>query len=318
MKYRYIALATLLLISGGGVWLCVHSTTPPPEPPQENKPLAPDKLRLQLVETLKKESLADTIKNLPNYDDCVYTSGSIEGIQGYYEFSRIYVPRLNRVKRIWEQRKSDPMLIERTLREKLATSTKAFPKAFREELDKLRKEGGFSASEPSEHDICLTFGGACTYLLAELGSHKSLPMMSQIMGRKSAIPVNRIFLFYAMHRLVMTHPKDLLSADAKKALEAYMKSTEWVPPPNRVKVASGLALVDEADLRARHLGKDVGLDKEPQIEMVIYPSMPMIDDDPRYFSKRVAKLEEPIALMRTFIELAYPEMKKPAETKKNP
>ena len=316
MWRRYIALATLLVFSGAGVWLLAKIPTVQQPPAEPAKALVPDELRLRLVETLKTESLFDSIKNLHNYDDCVYTSVSEEDMRGFYEHARSYFPRLNRVKRILEQRGTQPALLEKILQEKLAWATKAFPKAFHAELDKLNQVGSYSTSEPSESDSCLTYGGACTYLLTELRVHNALPLMSKIIARKSVVPVNRVFLFYSMHRLAATHPMERLSPEARLDLDAYLKSVVWLPEPRRVKVASGLALVDEGDLRQNLLGLDVGLAKEPQIELDIYPSLPMIPEDPRYFNTKVPKLEEPLALLKNFVDRAYPEAKKPSSEKK--
>lgn len=316
---RYIVLATILLLSALIVWVLPGRSMDLPQPEPAAAPL-PDELRMRLVETLKKESLFDSLKNLPNYDDCGYTMGSVGGGEtpdhSRYEFAREYFPALNRVKRILEQAERDRPALEKGLVEQLSSATKAFPKAFRAELDKLRELGGYSSSEPSECDSCQAYGGACTYLLAELRVHSALPLMARISRRKSVIPVNRVFLFYAMHRLTETHPIDRLPPDARLALDAYLKSVAWLPEPKRTKVATGLALVDEWDLRQRLMGIDVGLAKQPQMEIDIYPPLEMITEDPGYFSTNVSKLEEPLALLRTFVDRAYPDSKKPAADKK--
>jgi hypothetical protein len=305
MWRKYTTLASLLVFSGAGVWLVSWILSDADSAPESAKTFLPDEMRLKLVETLKKESWSDTVKNLPNYDDCVYTMGSVSEMEGAYAHSRLYFPRLNRVKRILEQRAVDPAALEKALKDKLTWATKEFPKARRAELEKLR-ESPIHAKEPSEADSCVTYGGACTYLFSEMRVQSALPLMLKIMERKSSVPVNRLFLFYAMHRLVVTHPNEHLSPDATQAQAAYLKSVTWLPPPERVSVASALALVDEGDLRHQLLGLDVGVGREPHLEIEIFPALPMIEEDPRYGNSKVPQLKEPLALLKGFIERAYP------------
>src|SRR5262245_51585118 len=60
--------------------------------------------RTKLVQKLAPETLMESVDNLPNFDDTVWVAGGI-GVaeianQHGYEYSRLYIPKLNRVRKI--------------------------------------------------------------------------------------------------------------------------------------------------------------------------------------------------------------------------
>lgn len=315
-RWSLLALLTLSVgvISGISVWLSLRAstTTNQEAPGQQAGPLslAPNELRTKLVETIRNETLMTLIENLPNFDDNVYTMASLSGDEGpgMYEHARLFFPRLNRVKKILEDARQKPGKVHKVLKDKLVESTKKFPKAYRADLAK----GSALYSEPSDGDRCIAYGGSCTYLLAELRSYDSLPIMAHIFGRKAPVPVNRVFLFYAMHQLAINHPKENLPRDALQALAAYAKRAAHFPAPQTVKVPTATAAFDEWDFRHTILRQDLRLDKLPLIEMRIYPELPMIKTDlPHFLPETFPELQEPFEFLHKFVAAAYPAKPSP-------
>ena len=96
--------------------------------------------------------------------------------------------------------------------------------------------------------------------------------MSRIYGAKTVIPVSRVFLFYAMHVLAMSHPTDKLSKEPLEALRAYLELAKDIPPGDLVMVPAWNAKYDETDFRITVLKQDIGLDKQPHLQVRFYPA----------------------------------------------
>ena len=149
------------------------------------------------------------------------------------------------------------------------------------------------------------YAPAATYLLAELSVHDALPMMGEIYAMKEHIPVNRLFLLYAMHRLATTHPRQGLSPDAATALDAYLMLAKGLSAAEVARVPSWCAAVEETDFRNTILHEDIGLDKQPMIEVAVYPELP---NSRRYGELKLAPEADLLfAKLQSFIKSAYPQ-----------
>ena len=265
--------------------------------------------RTSLVETLSGETLLESIENLPNFDDTVWVMGTVMSsgtIAGptFYEYQRQLIPRLNRVRKILGKVDADRDTVVVVLMTKLAESAEGFDQIDRAVNRAIAfSDGGLTLTEPDEWGRRITIAPAATYILGELGVHEALPVMAEICAAEGAVPVNRLFLFYTMHCLAMSHPRNGLSPEAIESLVSYLASTRDLPSPETKSVPSWQASHEETDFRHMIVGQDIGLDRMPQIQMRIYPKS--LAELEVFGGKPTPELEILIEKLVSFIELAY-------------
>ena len=104
-------------------------------------------MREKLVTALKKETVLQAIENLPNFDDTLWVGGTLESFPETYEYTRVFIPRLNRVRKILEEGRKD-VGVAPLLKNKLAEAVKGFKEASKAANDELAKEGYLVAKAP--------------------------------------------------------------------------------------------------------------------------------------------------------------------------
>jgi len=267
--------------------------------------------RERLLKTLPNETLLESIENLPNFDDVVWTMASMAEVTrapNSYEYWRLLAARLSRIRKILEQAKQDSEQVTAVLMKKLEESADGFEEiqiAWRHEV--AVSKGHLSLRRPNEAMKRQVYASAATYLLAELGAREALPLMSKIYGSKDRfLPVSRLLLLYAMHLLATDHPREGLSADASHALDLYLEAGKDVlPKPEIIEVPAWNALYDETDFRYRILRRNIIKD-QPKISIRVYPESLKDYEDGLHpmlpVSEQVDTLYNHLA---KFIELAY-------------
>jgi hypothetical protein len=279
-------------------------------------PLPPQPLegRTSLVQTLARESLMQSIDNLPNFDDTCWVDGTVNrgtlNLQDGYEYNRIFIPRLNRVRKILaEAGPQRQQVIERLERELCETCNGYEPiyKAKHKRVVEATK--GLTLKVPDEQYRRQVVAPAATYILAELESYKSLKPMSEAYSLPHLLPVSRVFLFYAMHVLALDHPRKGLSPAAVDALKTYLAATAALPKPSRVAVPAWDARFEESDFRHLLFKEDLGFKDEPMIQLRLYPPLPGYEPWPENYLHRPIKpeIDTSFQKLRSFIRLAYPE-----------
>ena len=213
-------LLALAIIAGLWLWLPRHK---PHAPPLE--------FREKLVGQLSKETVEETLRILPDFQDFACVLGSFPngtGSDGSYRFARNLVPRLNRVRKLLALGRRSPSQFIPSLDRMLDESAQGLEAALKAKMEKY-PSGTIKA--PTEYHRKIVVAPAATYLLAELKSCSSLPLMAKVYRRpERKLPVNRIFLWYAMHLLVLDHPRGDLSLQAKRALDSYLEETRATVP----------------------------------------------------------------------------------------
>jgi hypothetical protein len=304
----FAGLATLpLLLVGGGVWRWAN--TAPPGPPSA----APLEGRTALVKRLAPETLEQTLDNLPDFEDVAWVQGAFpSGVDGpgTYDYDFKIIPQLNRVRRLLAEGREQPVVVIPLLETRLGDSVKGYEKAYNayiEEFNRHNKENkAWPIDSPTAYHRKATTAPACVYLLAELKSYRSLPLLAKIYQRKEMLPVSRVFLWYAMHTLALDHPRVGLTAEAAKALDDYLAATKKkVPPPKLVSVSAWNAALEETDFRAAIAGQNIGLDKQPQIQLHHYPyQLAQLENIPPWIA--TPQVNAWSAKLKRFIDLAYP------------
>jgi hypothetical protein len=272
--------------------------------PEHQDPLEP---RKELVTTLDNETLEESINLLPSFDDTVWVLGSMgDTLRAHdsYSHTRLYVPRLNRGRKIIQQGPDNIQLVASSLNKKLVESADGFGSIY---LDMKKavatSRTGLTLDAPNEYHKRLIYSSSACYILSELEIYGSLREMSAVCKSKDRLPVSRVFLFYSMHRLAMKHPMKNLDDAARDALSEYRQTARDIPDPIMANVPAYNSAFEETDYRILILRKDVGLRNQPHIRLSIYPEQLSADElQDRRPSKRVDSCLE--KLLR-FIAIQY-------------
>jgi hypothetical protein len=272
--------------------------------------LEPLEYRENLVRTLQKEKVAETIDKLADFDDVGWVMGSIPqgaGPKGSLEHNVVLIPRLNRVRKLLQLGQEDRETVIPLLEQRFDESAQGYAEAHAA-FWKEHPDGG--RWNPTKYDRICIEAPSTAYLLSELRSFSSLPRMLKASLRPDKIlPVNRVFLWYAMHVLVCEHPREGLSKAALKALDAYKKQTTGlVANPRVIHVSAWKAKVEESDPRVV-IGKQASkLKGQPTIELREYPYEIGDFYDPETWNLN-DQGQSLFQQMKKFIDLAYPEGK---------
>ncbi len=241
----------------------------------------------ELVANIRNEDINQTIKNIPNFDDTIMALSSLGNVMAPLSFYTQYVTRLARVRKLYAIAQKNPDLIIPGLKKIHQDSLTEWPEAAKK-WDEEYKKGKRKISEPDAYQKCMDYCLAATYLLAEFGDYDSLPLLSQQYNihhiwpppNLLPAPVQPAITFYAMHRLASTYPRDILSAEAIKTLDEYLKAAkELVPPPKLLEVTVWDSYYVESDPRVEILGvKDEILRSQKTMMMPLYPENFMMKD----------------------------------------
>jgi hypothetical protein len=267
--------------------------------------------REKLVRELAKEDIRTTVESLPDFQDVMWVYGSFPdgpGITGSYLYGRNLSPRVNRVRKLLHMAESSRDELVPLIESKIDAYACNL-QAAKEELARLHPDGVVKQAGEYHKKIWYTTFGV--YLLAELRSYRSLPLLAKVYLREPGelLPVSRTFLWYAMHLLVLEHPRENLSSQAKQALDAYLQETREVPLPRTLEVTAWNAAVEESDPRVV-VGKiDIGVARQPQIKVREYPYKIVDLEDGIVGVHMTNTGKKYFASMKKFIDLAYPEAK---------
>lgn len=240
------------------------------------KPL-PLEGKLELVRELKKETVMESVAKLPEFNDTLWTLGSLGddiNRQGSYRFSCIYTPRLSRVRKILSEVAPDNrQQVVTELRRLLVSSTADYDAVYAKSKALVaNSKTGVTLTEPDDNYRRLVIAPACAYLLTELRDHEILPALINIYYAEGRVPISRVFLFYTMHLLIIDHPRSGISPEAVRALDEYKLVAKDVPSPVTARVPSWDAKFDESDFRVQIVGNpNVDLASQPSIELRLYP-----------------------------------------------
>lgn len=295
-----------------------------PAAPAAGKP-APLPYRLRLIKKLSQETLAETIQGLPNFDDTLWVKGDLfpgrivppESAGSFfgensYKYLSVFIPRLNRVRKIVEEAGKKPQTAVPLLTKLFSTSVAGYEAARTAHLKEEAKRDPtkpVAIENPDEYYRCRIAAPATAYLLAELRAYDALPVLSRAYQAKGKLPMSRAFLFYAMHLLAVDHPQDRLAPAVRKALEQYCKVAKCLPPAKNIEVASWRADYDEGDFRIVLGKEDLGLDRQPKVKLRHYPAeLDNLDSwEGRPKQNSPVNLPELFGKLEAFVKLAYPE-----------
>ena len=223
----------------------------------ESIPVAPLELRTRLVDTLRSESVSASVDRLPQFDDTVWVMGHIETdtalSQRSYRYQSQFIPRLNRVRKIIDQADQDRASgseLPASLLSRFSGAVEKFGDVlFAKNRQIATSAHGVICREPDDYWSRVIYAPAAAYLLSELKVKSALPAFSQALQHAGPLPVNRVFLFVAAHRLVKDYPRDSLSADSARLLQEYLASTVAVPAAQQVEQFSWDAPFEDSDCR---------------------------------------------------------------------
>ncbi len=245
--------------------------------------------QLERIRNIRQETIQQTVRNLANFDDRHLAATGLGGtiiINTDAVGQTMILTRLARVRRLLETGREQPEAVLPHLRAALRESIKDWREALRRRQETRRRfeEAGqaMSFAEPDDHDKLKEGGTAATYLLAELGDHKSVLLLAQSYESSldpalayPAVPAG--LTLYAMDRLVSSYPVSELSGRARRAREAYLAHTKgWLAPPRQETVTGWGAAYTESDprlavLHPRVIRKELLLRDQPTLTLHVYP-----------------------------------------------
>ncbi|HUT29907.1 MAG TPA: hypothetical protein VMX13_08955 [Sedimentisphaerales bacterium] len=279
-------------------------------------------LRSKLLKTLSKETTLQSVENLPNYDDTqkqdfIQNATTLDSYDCLFQL----IPDLTRVRKILQDTPNSPNAHEviARLMAKLSYSTHGYAEvllAFREARRKDRES--VRTSVPHEWERRQAYSAAAVYLLSELHAYEALPLMSKVYFSQEKLPLSRLFVFYAMHLLVVDYPRKELSPQAQNALDAYLQAAADLPKPIIRPLTTWKAAYDETDVRVSVIHQDL-LRNQPRLQVRIYPpefrtyetaSWGTPQTDPHWL-KVDPQIDDLAGKLKAFIDAAYPESSDP-------
>jgi hypothetical protein len=270
----------------------------------------PLEYRQDLVAALEKERAVETMDKLGDFDDVGWVSGSFPQLvppKRSLGHNILLIPRLNRVRKLLEMGRAQPDMLVPLLEERFEKSSLGFKQA-EAAFWKEHPDGG--TWKPTEYHRKAIESPATAYLLCELRAFRSLPVMLKVfLSPEKELSLNRVYLWYIMHLLVIEHPREGLSKDALAVLDAYKAETSLVVPlPTSVRVTAWNAPLEESDPRLKLSGQGVPKN-QPTMEVREYPHTLGTDFHDRMTWDLNAKGKELFQKMKKFIDLAYPQAK---------
>jgi hypothetical protein len=244
-------------------------------------------MQKERIENISGESISTMIENLANFDDDQFAITSIHGFTyGEPSGEMRRITHLSRVRRLLETGRASADAVLTPLRSALENALPQWPAAREARVKKWKDNpNGFTESEPDEYQKVSVRAMAATYLIAELQDHPSLPLLTRSCRIQLAwtleykpypaiaVPVPPAMALYAMHRLILTYPKDGLDGKSQQALQVYLEWAENnIAPPNTATGTSWMASHDASDPMVL-LGdpKKVLLKAQPKITYTRYP-----------------------------------------------
>ena len=230
-----------------------------------------------------------------------------------YRYERS-LPRSIEIQKVVQRIRDEKVVpaASRRFKHELKRAAEGFEKAFWEK-DKLLSAAanaghGLDLHGPDEDSHRRTNAPIAAYMLAELQCYDALPLIAQAFEQPGRLPLSRLFLYYSMHLLAVSHPQEGLSPQALQALQEYRESTKDLTKPKPPPTTARPQTKEEAAMHAL-FNRDVDLDKPPQPGVLVYPKAveayeemddrcwyQITDEGKRHFSK-----------LRRFIDLAYPQ-----------
>jgi hypothetical protein len=275
------------------------------------RPVKPIEARLRLVEALRGETVLESIDRLPNFDDTVWVAGDIEPdtalSQRSYRYQRQFIPSLNRVRKILGQLDREKAGVEAAkgrLMSLLAEATNGFGDVRRAKLQQISgSDHGVVLSEPDNYWASMVNGPAAAYLLSELNAREALPAFTKLLSAPGEQPINRVFLFFAAHRLVASHPADALSPESTRLLDQYKSLAAGLPAIEMRDILSWDSPFEIDDVRFIMLRRDVPELRTDKRQVPSYPAdLTKFDTED---GGRHPELDRYIATMCVFVESVY-------------
>jgi hypothetical protein len=302
---RWLLLLGFLIVTAFVIHLGVQGR--PLRQPAADTP-RPLEGRLSLVKELSQETVFESMDRLANFNDTVWVMGSVSGsILVGYDYDRVFIPRLNRVRKILVEARGRRQEVCGRLEQLLVETCTGYEPVYREAQARLTKAGGgLTLTEPDEEHRRRVTAPAAAYLLGELDSHASLKVMERVYTRPGRLPVYRLFLFYSMHLLASSHPCDGLTPAASKALGDYLAAAVVLDQATRETVPGWDAKFEESDFRQQFFNEDLRLEGEPSIRLRVYPPFQKFHDWDSEFTPK-PEIDGLFQKLQTFVKLAYPQ-----------
>jgi len=301
-----IVLALLLLATLVG-WRWVSRSARDADPQT-----APLEWRDKMLRKFEGETLLQAVENLHDVNDWAWASTSYPdgvGPTAFFQYCNRVPPRLTRVRRILgETQAAQKAEVICMLEGQLDRACDCdYRKLSNKEMDAVK---GTQVPADSRALWMAHQASPCVYLLTELRSYTSLPLLARIYVRPyNDLAVSRAYLLYGMHLLSISHPRKELSHAARKALDEYREWSKFVPMPANQEVTAWRARREEHDFRIQMGGPKHDLEQERKLTLRLWPESANLEWRELNTNGVMPIGNEQFKRMKAFIDLAYPESK---------
>lgn len=239
--------------------------------------------KAEILAEVEAESIAQTIDGLPTFSDqCLAAAASgVDLCPDAYSTVRLLVPRLTRVRKLLGQiGEGQRARYVAEFLEKIDDCARDYPRCWEADLEAIDKgKGVLLLTEPTACGKKRDTATALAYILTEWDRPEALPAFAKLLELPDPIPVNRLFLLYSAHILVLQRPTAGYSQDRLDRLTAYTKFAKRVfPDVGRTEVTAWDAKYDETDFRAVLAGEPIPITAQPTIRLRYYPDVGHLED----------------------------------------
>jgi hypothetical protein len=276
----YVLCAVFFVINVAAILYIARGRSRTPDISIQDTPVAPLQYRHGLVDVLQKESMLETADRLARFDDSVWVMGNIDPdtalSQRSYRYQMQFIPSLNRVRKLVDQvARGDEKTTELNSRllQQFQRAVEGFDAVWQSKNQQvIDSPGGFICQEADEYWSSIVHAPTAAYLLSEFGVVEALPHLTSVLGEKSRLPVNRVFLYFSAHRLATGYPRDNLSPQSSKLLDEHLALTANLPGVDQQEVFSWDAPFEESESRFTMLRRDADGADSFKRTMNVYPA----------------------------------------------
>ncbi len=243
-----------------------------------SNPIHPGRRRLQAQ--MREETPEETFLNLTDNDNFAMLMPLLKNrpfSPGQYESDVVIVCNMTRVRKLLTDARKDPLKVAAFLEQQIRTLAAEYPsqcEAFQRQ--QRQADGGVHSDKLPDCIKTRLLSTAAVYVLSQTDTTSSLSTLAwlsrqETRKRKNSLPVNRKFLFYAMHNLVQ---KSHGTNDPERYVRYLERARDAnIPDAKRIKVTAWNSHFHEGDYRRMLPDRRINLEAQPTIELEQFPSL---------------------------------------------
>ncbi|MHC4751323.1 MAG: hypothetical protein ACYTFW_15810 [Planctomycetota bacterium] len=234
-----------------------------------NYPVQPGRAKLQ--KQIRTETAAETFLHLSDNDNLAMLMPVMGGhpfSPGIYESDVVIVTKMTRIRKLLADGKEEPYEVAKFLERQIRTLGKEYSMQY-EKYEQTKKDGNRHSHELPNYLKTRILCTTAVYVLSQIAASDSFPTLVWLSEqRNNSLPVNRRFLFYAMHNLVQKSP----SLDTSGHYLEKAKAMN-IADAKQIRVTAWNAHFHEDDFRRMLPYSRIDLQTQPTVELERFPCL---------------------------------------------